>query len=100
MKRNRIFGTAGARGFTNTEITPEFALKIAASYGIYLNKTQRKDITVAIGYDTRYGAEMLAGICQSGLLSVGINVLNVRCITSGGFSANLLKHNLAGGILI
>lgn len=100
MKRKRIFGTAGARGFTNTEITPEFALKISASYGIYLNKTLKKEHTVAVGFDTRFGAQMLANICQAGLLSVGVNVIDLGCISSGGFSINLVKQGLAGGILI
>lgn len=108
--KKRLFGTAGVRGVTNTEITTELALKIAASYGTYLSspkiwcgdksKDIRKKQVVAIGFDTRYGADILAQASTSGLASVGIDVLIAGCITTGGLSTNVVKLKCDGGIMI
>ncbi|MBI4713082.1 MAG: phosphoglucomutase [Planctomycetes bacterium] len=97
----RMFGTAGVRGVTNTEITPLLVIKMAQGYGDLLRETFKGDrITVAVGYDSRYGSEMLVTSAASGLMSAGINVVGLGCVPTGAIACYIVKHNLAGGVLI
>ncbi|MBI4833805.1 MAG: phosphoglucomutase [Planctomycetes bacterium] len=92
----KLFGTAGIRGLTNLEITPTLALKISHVYADWLGNKG----TVAIGHDTRYGADMLARIISGGLLSGGINILDCGTIPTGGIAHYIVSNKLAGGVLI
>ena len=53
MSKKRLFGTFGVRRVANEEMTPEFAARLAASYGTLIQGT------VAIGGDTRTSTPML-----------------------------------------
>lgn len=67
----RLFGTFGVRRLANTELTPEFASKIAASYGSLVKGK------VAVGGDTRTSTEMIKHAVISGLLSSGCDVVDL-----------------------
>ena len=95
------FGTAGIRGMTNSEITPLLVLKMSEIYGAYLAERRvGGHLKVAIGYDSRYGAEMLALSAISGLNSSGIHTMNCKCITTGGLASYIVSNKLDGGVLI
>ncbi|HLD35727.1 MAG TPA: hypothetical protein VJC37_03320 [Planctomycetota bacterium] len=95
------FGTAGIRGMTNSEITPLLVLKMSEIYGAYLSEKRTIGQTkVAIGYDSRYGAEMLALSAISGLNSAGVQTVNCGCITTGGLASYITCNKLDGGVLI
>ncbi|MFH1231090.1 MAG: hypothetical protein V1709_06285, partial [Planctomycetota bacterium] len=95
------FGTAGIRGITNIEITPLMVLKISEIYGSYLSNIKTGDkIKLAVGYDSRYGSEMLKNAAISGLNSAGIHTTNCGCITTGGLASYIVCNKLDGGILI
>ena len=51
--KKRLFGTFGVRRTANDVLTPEFASRLAASYGSIVQGT------VAIGGDTRTSTPML-----------------------------------------
>ncbi|MBI5779040.1 MAG: hypothetical protein HZA49_06250 [Planctomycetes bacterium] len=95
------FGTAGIRGMTNSEITPLLVLKMSEIYGAYLSEKRSIGQTkVAIGYDSRYGVEMLALSAISGLNSAGVQTVNCGCITTGGLASYITCNKLDGGVLI
>jgi phosphomannomutase/phosphoglucomutase len=101
MGIERLFGTAGIRGITNREISPEFTMKIAASYGIYLREVAGiKRPLLGVGFDTRIGADLLANCAASALRSIGLDVLDFGCIPTGTFSTNIVMRRVDGGILI
>lgn len=70
-KRN-LFGQRGVQGLANVEITPEFAVKLGATYGSVL----KPGSTVSISRDQRSVSRMVSRSLIAGLMSVGINVLN------------------------
>ena len=96
IKRKKLFGTAGIRGLTNLEITPLLALKISQVFGDYLGNQG----SVALGYDTRYGAQMLAHSATSGLMSAGLDVIDCGCIPTGGLSSFITQSGLKGGVML
>jgi mannose-1-phosphate guanylyltransferase/phosphomannomutase len=69
-----LFGSAGISGLANLEITPEFALKLGQAFGTHLKTGQ----TVMTSRDTHPASRVMNRCIISGLLSVGIHVLDLR----------------------
>lgn len=69
-----LFGSVGISGLANLEITPEFALKLGQAFGSYLKAGQ----SVMTSRDTHPATRVLNRCVISGLLSVGIHVLDLR----------------------
>jgi len=68
----KYFGTSGIREVVNEKLTPELALKVGKALGAYLGEGK-----VVVGMDTRTSGEMLKSALISGLLSAGINVIDI-----------------------
>jgi len=96
----RLFGTAGIRGVTNVGITPELALRLGRAYGDWLHANARRHGSVAVGHDTRWGAEMLARAAASGFASAGFHVQFYGCVSTGVFSLNVARTEQDGGLLV
>ncbi|HTJ25018.1 MAG TPA: mannose-1-phosphate guanyltransferase [Candidatus Limnocylindria bacterium] len=69
-----LFGSTGISGLANLEITPEFALKLGQAFGSSLKPGQ----AVMTSRDTHPASRVMNRCIISGLLSVGINVLDLR----------------------
>ncbi|MCO0831657.1 phosphoglucosamine mutase [Fructobacillus sp. W13] len=81
----KYFGTDGVRGVANEGLTPELALSLGRAGGAILtrhNDNPDKKPVVVVGQDTRISSEMLQEALISGLLSVGVDVLNLGVITT------------------
>lgn len=72
-KRN-LFGQRGVQGLANVEITPEFAVKLGAAYGSIL----KPGSNVSVSRDQRSISRMVSRSFIAGLMSVGINILNLE----------------------
>ncbi len=70
----RLFGTDGARGVANTELTCELAMQIGRAAAVVLLKADGKRPKVLIGKDTRASGDMLEAALAAGLCSVGADV--------------------------
>jgi len=68
----RYFGTSGIRGLFNECVTPELALKVGKAVGTYLGGGR-----VVVGMDTRTSSETLKSALISGLLSAGVEVIDI-----------------------
>ncbi|MGL6282486.1 MAG: sugar phosphate nucleotidyltransferase [Microcoleaceae cyanobacterium] len=69
-----LFGQRGVQGLANIDITPEFAVKLGAAYGSTLKPGQ----TVSVSRDQRSICRMVSRSLIAGLMSVGINVVNLE----------------------
>ena len=69
-----LFGSVGITGLANLEITPEFALKLGQAFGSSLKPGQ----SVMTSRDTHPASRLMNRAIISGLLSVGIHVLDLR----------------------
>jgi len=96
----RLFGTAGIRGVTNTGITAELALRVARAYGDWIQRHARKSGAVAVGHDTRWGSEMLARAAASGFASAGLHVQFYGCVSTGVLSLNVARTSMDGALLV
>lgn len=97
----RLFGTDGARGVANSELTCELAMSIGKAAAMVLIKEENgKKPTVLIGKDTRLSSDMLEGALTAGLCSVGADVVHLGAIPTPAVAYLVKKHNADAGIMI
>ena len=84
----KYFGTSGIREVVNERLTPELALRVGKALGTYLDGG-----TVVVGKDTRTSGEMLKSALISGLLSAGVEVIDIGLAPTPltGFAIRLYK---------
>lgn len=85
---------------TNTGITAELALRVARAYGDWIHRQAKQSGSVAVGHDTRWGAEMLARAAASGFASAGHHVQFYGCVSTGVLSLNVACTKQDGALLV
>ncbi len=93
MAKKRLFGTFGVRRTANDVLTPEFASRLAASYGSLVQGT------VAIGGDTRTSTPMLKHAITAGLLSSGCDVVDLGILPTPAIQY-AVRNYYDGGIIV
>src|SRR5699024_3544231 len=74
----RMFGTDGVRGLANADLTPEFAMEVAASAaGVVAAHDRSHRPTAVVGRDPRRSGQMLEAAVVAGLASAGADVVRV-----------------------
>lgn len=97
----KYFGTDGVRGIANQDLSPELSFKLGRIGGYILTKhTDKKNPQVLVGRDTRISGQLLQDALISGLLSVGIEVLNLGVITTPGVSYLVRAQEADAGVMI
>ncbi len=94
----KIFGLEGVSGLTNVEMTPEFALRVAAAYAFSLGTGKNKGL--AISCDSAPASTMIKSAVLSGVQSVGLSVYDLGCGITPLNRFAVRSFNLAGGIHI
>jgi mannose-1-phosphate guanylyltransferase / phosphomannomutase len=96
--QRNLFGQRGVSGLANIDLTPEFVVKLGASYG----STLKLGSTVIVSRDQRSVSRMISRAIIAGLMSAGINVQNLEA-TAIPIARTLMMTNLmdvSGGIHI
>ena len=96
----RLFGTDGARGIANKELTCELAMNIGRSAAMVLTEQSDKKPVVIIGKDTRLSSDMLEGAIIAGLCSVGADVITLGVVPTPAVALLVRNYNADAGIMI
>lgn len=96
----RLFGTDGARGVANKELTAELAMNIGRAAAMVLISDEVEHPTVLIGKDTRLSGDMLEGALIAGLCSVGANVELLGVVPTPAVAYLVGKYGADAGIMI
>ncbi|WP_326716555.1 phosphoglucosamine mutase [Vagococcus jeotgali] len=99
----KYFGTDGVRGVANKELTPELAFEIGRCGGFVLCEHSRlgdEKPQVLVGRDTRISGQLLEQALVAGLLSVGIEVLQLGVISTPGVAYLTRTQKAAAGVMI
>lgn len=97
----RIFGTDGARGVANSELTCELAMQIGrAAAMVLLENSHGKRPKVLIGKDTRASSDMLESAIGAGLCSVGADVLLLGVVPTPAVAYLVREYEYDAGIMI
>lgn len=89
-----LFGTNGVSGMANIEITPDFALKLGAAFGAYLEKGS----IIATSRDEHPASRMLNRAIICGLISVGVNVYDLRVMPAPVVRYLIGSNEMKGGM--
>ena len=97
----RLFGTDGARGIANTEISCELAMKIGRATAMVLGEdAENRRLKVLIGTDTRKSADMLASAIAAGFCSVGADVLLLGVVPTPAVAFLVKEYSYDAGVMI
>ena len=96
----RLFGTDGARGVANKDLSPELAMKIGRAAAMVLIDSEHKRPKVAIGMDTRLSGDMLESAIAAGLCSVGADVYLFGVIPTPAVAYLVKEYGYDAGVVI
>jgi mannose-1-phosphate guanylyltransferase/phosphomannomutase len=94
IAQRNLFGQRGVAGLANIDITPEFAVKLGASYG----STLKPGAKVVASRDQRNISRMVSRSLIAGLMSVGIDVQNLEATALPIARTMATTLGVAGGI--
>lgn len=96
----RLFGTDGARGIANTELSCELSMKIGRAAAMVLTENLSHKPKVLIGMDTRASSHMLCSAISAGLCSVGADVLILDVVPTPAVAFLVKEYNYDAGVMI
>ena len=99
----KLFGTDGVRGIANLGLTPETALALGRASATVLGVSQSdttKRATFIIGRDTRVSGEMLQSALIAGVLSTGVDVIDVGVVSTPAIAWLTQMQGLQAGVVI
>lgn len=96
----RLFGTDGARGIANTELTCELSMQIGRAAAVVLTKHTNRKPKIIIAKDTRISSEMLEAALTAGLCSVGADVELLGVVPTPAVAYLVSKYEADAGIMI
>ena len=96
----RLFGTDGARGVANSELTCELAMQIGRAAAMVLTEHTNRRPKVLIGMDTRASSQMLESAISAGLCSVGADVMLLGEIPTPAVAYLVRKYEYDAAVMI
>lgn len=95
----KYFGTDGIRGIVDQTLDFNLAFKVGISLGNIINKNGLSK-RVIIGKDTRVSGDYLVSAISSGLVSMGVDVLQLGIVPTGVVSYLCTKLDIGFGVMI
>lgn len=96
----RIFGTDGARGVANTEISCTLAMDIGRAVGMVISERTERRPRILIGRDTRISGDMLQSAVAAGLCSVGADVVLLGVIPTPAVAYLVTAMGADAGVML
>ena len=93
-----IFREYDIRGVFGKDLNEDIAYTIGKSFGSYIRRFEVKE--TIIGYDNRLSSPALANALIRGILETGINVINLRLVTTPMYYYARKYFNIKTGIMI
>ncbi|MYM20302.1 phosphoglucosamine mutase [Brevibacterium sp. 5221] len=100
---SRLFGTDGARGLANADITARLALQLAVAGSRVLGAAQAADgarPVAIVGRDTRISGEFLSAATCAGIASTGVDVRDAGILPTPGVAHAVAATGAAFGVVL
>jgi len=94
----KLFGTDGIRGIANKDLTPELAFKVGKVGAFVLGK--EKNGKIVVGKDTRKSGDMLEAALTAGILSMGVDVVELGVVPTPAVAYLTRKYEALAGVVI
>jgi mannose-1-phosphate guanylyltransferase / phosphomannomutase len=89
-----LFGSRGVAGLANIEVTPEFAARLGAAFGAFMERGAQ----VITSRDSHHVSRMTKRAMISGLMSVGTNILDLRTMPAPVARHMTVVSGASGGL--
>jgi phosphoglucosamine mutase len=96
MNRRRLFGTSGIRGVVGQDLSPDFCHMVALAIGTTLPQSS----TVCIATDTRISRDVIKEAITTGLLSCGIDVVDLGILPTPALALLTRESGFAAGVMV
>ncbi len=96
----RLFGTDGARGIANSELTCELSMQIGRATAMLLTHASRKRPRVLVATDTRISSQMLQSAIAAGFCSMGADVLLLGVLPTPAVAFLVREYGYDAGVMI
>jgi len=93
---DELFTDARISGHSNLQVNPEFASKLGTVYGAYIGQSK----TVLVGRDVDEISNMIKRSISSGILSSGVNVIDLQTVAIPIMRQELKAGRGSGGIFV
>lgn len=98
MSDTLMVSVSGMRGIVGKDLTPELVARHAAALGAWA--AGRGQPKVALGRDARTSGAMFARAATAGLMSVGVEVVDVGIVTTPTLQLAVEFHHCGAGLML
>ena len=96
----KIFGTDGARGIANKDLTVSLAFNLGKAGAFVLAGECSHTPKILLGADTRISSDMLMSATEAGICAMGANVIRAGVVTTPAVAYLTKLYNCDAGIVI
>ena len=101
MKINpSIFKAYDIRGIYPSELNEEVIYKIGRAYAVLIQKENKGKLTVAVGEDMRLSSPKLKEALVKGLVTQGVNVVEIGLVSTPTFYFAVANYGYDGGMQV
>jgi len=95
-----IFGTDGARGVANVDLTPELVMDLGQALVTVLHEGGDTRPSILVGRDPRWSGEMLESALVAGITAAGGDAVVVGVLPTPGVAHLTARSSAAAGAII
>jgi phosphomannomutase len=100
MSDTLMISVSGIRGHVGSDLTPELVARYAAAFGSWSRSAASGRPTVVLGRDSRTSGAMFARAATSGLMSVGVDVVDLGIVPTPTVQLAVEHHHAAAGLIL
>jgi phosphomannomutase len=105
MSETLMISVSGMRGHVGTDLTPELVARHAAALGAWVRlaaagRTSGPRPSVVLGRDARTSGPMFARAAAAGLMSVGVDVIEVGVVPTPMVQLAVEHHQAGAGLIL
>ncbi|HLQ24044.1 MAG TPA: hypothetical protein VK132_12600, partial [Gemmatimonadales bacterium] len=98
MSDTLMVSVSGMRGHVGTDLTPELVARYAAALGAWASRAGRP--LVVLGRDSRTSGPMFARAAVAGLMSTGVDVVDLGMVPTPTVQLAVEHHHAGAGLIV
>ncbi|HJR17357.1 MAG TPA: phosphoglucosamine mutase [Gemmatimonadales bacterium] len=103
MSKTLMISVSGIRGLVGSDLTPELVARYAAALGAWSQSGRARTSarhSVVLGRDARTSGPMFAQAAAAGLMSVGVDVIDLGMVPTPTVQLAVEHHGAAAGLVL
>ena len=100
MSDTLMISVSGIRGHVGTDLTPELVARYAAALGSWSRSGHPVRPSVVLGRDARTSGPMFARAATAGLMSVGVDVIDLGIVPTPTVQLAVEHHHAGAGLIL